>query len=156
MKELERKGKLVLASGVFDLIHPGHLAFLEKAKEAGGPNAQLLVIVARDSTVEMLKGSRPVIPEEQRRLLVERLKPVDKAVLGSERFDMASILEYYKPNIVAVGYDQNLIEAEVKRIISERSLPVEIVKIGRFGPKGLDSSSKIKRLIARISRELEG
>ena len=153
---MERKGKLVLASGVFDLIHPGHLSFLEKAKEAGGPDARLLVVVARDSTVEMLKGSKPVIPEEQRRLLVESLKPVDKAVLGSEKFDMAGVLEHYKPDIVAVGYDQNLIEAEVKRIVSERRLPVEIVKIRKFGPKGLDSSSKIKKLIARISRELEG
>ncbi|MHC1563829.1 MAG: adenylyltransferase/cytidyltransferase family protein [Candidatus Hecatellaceae archaeon] len=153
---MERKGKLVLASGVFDLIHPGHLSFLEKAKEAGGSGAQLLVVVARDSTVEMLKGSKPVIPEEQRRLLVESLKPVDKAVLGSEKFDMAGIIERYRPDIVAVGYDQNLIEAEVKRIVSERGFPVKIVKIGKFGPKGLDSSSKIKRLIARISRELEG
>jgi glycerol-3-phosphate cytidylyltransferase-like family protein len=81
---------------------------------------------------------------------------VDKAVLGSEKFDMAGIIEHYKPDIVAVGYDQNLIEAEVKRIISERGFSVKIVKIGKFGPKGLDSSSKIKRLIARISRELEG
>ena len=152
---MERKGKLVLASGVFDLIHPGHLAFLEKAKEAGGPNATLLVVVARDSTVEMLKGSRPIIPEEQRRILVEGLKPVDKAVLGNERFDMTGVLEQYKPDIVAVGYDQGLIEAEVKRIIGEKGFPIQIVKIGKFGPEGLNSSSKIKKLIARIGRELE-
>lgn len=151
-----RKGRLVLASGVFDLIHPGHLAFLEKAKEAGGPGAKLLVVVARDTTVEMLKGARPIIPEKQRKLLVEKLKPVDMAVLGSEKFDMAGILERYKPDIVAVGYDQGLIEAEVRRIISERNLPIQVVRIGRFGPRGLNSSSKIKKLIAQLSRELGG
>ena len=153
MKLGEGKRKLVLASGVFDLIHPGHVAFLRKAKEAGGPDAELLVIVARDSTVRKLKGKSPILPEEQRRALVESLKPVDRAVLGSEDLDIAGILEAYKPDIVAVGYDQDKIEAEVRKVIEEKKLPIKVVKIEKFGPEGFNSSTKIKKLVVKLSGE---
>jgi len=148
--EALKKGKTVLASGVFDLIHPGHIAFLRRAKEVGGPDAKLIVIVARDSTAEKFKGKRPVLPEEQRRYLVENLKPVDLAVLGNEAFDPEAFLEKFKPDIVAVGYDQQQVEAEVRRIIEEKGLPVQVVRIEKFGPEGFNSSSKIKKLIAKI------
>jgi len=62
--------KVVLAAGVFDLLHMGHVKFLEEAKKTGGENAELIVIVARDVTVEKRKGKRPVVPEEHRRALV--------------------------------------------------------------------------------------
>ena len=58
-----RKKKSVLASGTFDLLHFGHVKYLEEAKEAGGKNAELIVIVARDSTVKKRKGKKPVMPE---------------------------------------------------------------------------------------------
>jgi FAD synthetase len=73
---------IVLASGVFDLLHLGHVKFLEEAKQAGGKNTQLVVVIARDRTVEKAKGRRPVMPENQRRALVESLKVVDEAILG--------------------------------------------------------------------------
>ena len=59
MANKSRKKKVVLASGVFDLLHLGHVKFLEEAKKAGGPNSELVVIVARDSTVEKAKGRKP-------------------------------------------------------------------------------------------------
>jgi FAD synthetase len=152
----EGKRKLVLASGVFDLIHPGHVAFLRKAKEAGGLNAELLVVVARDSTVRKFKGKNPILPEEQRKALVESLKPVDRAVLGSEDFDIAGILEAYKPDIVAVGYDQDKIEVKVRKVVKEKKLPIKIVKIEKFGPDEFNSSTKIKKLIVKLSSEGEG
>ena len=52
MADKSGKKKIVLASGVFDLLHLGHVRFLEEAKKAGGRNAELIVIVARDRTVE--------------------------------------------------------------------------------------------------------
>ena len=69
--------KVVLASGVFDLLHLGHVRFLEEAKKSGGPGARLTVIVARDSTVQERKGARPVMPENQRCALVSSLRVVD-------------------------------------------------------------------------------
>jgi FAD synthetase len=141
------KRKIVLASGVFDLLHLGHAIFLEKAKEAVGKNAKLVVIVARDSTVEKEKGRKPIIPEDQRRALVEALKPVDVALLGYEERSYEKVIEKVKPDIIAIGYDQKKVEREIEEIIRKKSLDIEIVKIPRFGPKELASSSKIKRKI---------
>jgi cytidyltransferase-like protein len=67
--------------------------YLEEAKQAGGKNAKLVVIVARDSTAENRKGRRTVMPEDQRRALVESLKVVDEAILGYENLTWATLLK---------------------------------------------------------------
>ena len=146
-KKESKKRKIVLASGVFDLLHLGHVKFLEEAKKAGGRNAELIVIVARDSTVEKRKGKKPIMPENQRRALVESLKVVDEAILGYEEFDIGKVIEKIKPDVIVFGYDQNGMEKTVKSCIKIKGLRVKIVKIGRFREDELDSSSKIKQKI---------
>ena len=71
----------VLATGTFELLHPGHLLYLEEAKKLGD---ELFVIVGRDITVRKRKRT-PIIPEEQRLQMVSALRVVDKAMLGSEK-----------------------------------------------------------------------
>jgi FAD synthetase len=134
----------VLASGVFDLLHYGHIRFLEEAKHLVGRNSKLVVIVARDKTVIRMKGRRPVIPEDQRRALVEALEVVDEALLGYEDLDLDSVIERIKPDVIAVGYDQDEIEEITRGIVEEKGLKLRIIKVGRFGMKDLNSSSKIK------------
>lgn len=138
---------LVLASGVFDLVHYGHIRFIEEAKKLGGENSRLVVIVARDRTVERLKGRRPIIPEDQRRAVVESLKPVDEAILGYEDLSLEDTVMKVRPDIIAVGYDQHDIERQVKDLVREKELNIRVVRIGKFGQEDLDSSSKIKRKI---------
>jgi len=138
---------VVLASGAFDLLHYGHVYYLTNAKKAGGENAKLVVIVAKDKTVEKLKGNRPIIPEEQRRALVESLKVVDEAILGYENMDLLGVIEKVKPDVIALGYDEERIEKELKRLIAEKGLSIKIVRIGRFEEKGIISSSTIKKKI---------
>jgi FAD synthetase len=149
MNNLSREDgkKIVLAAGVFDLLHLGHVKFLEEAKKAGGENSELIVIVARDSTVEKRKGKKPVVPEDQRRALVEALKVVDMALLGYEEFDMEKVIEKVKPDVIAVGYDQRTIEEELRKLIRVKGLDIEIVQIGKFEIDELNSSSDIKRKI---------
>ena len=142
-----RRRKIVLASGVFDLLHLGHVRFLEEAKKAGGRNAELVVIIARDSTVEKRKGERPIMPENQRCALVESLKVVDCAILGFKDFDMGKVIEKLKPDVIAVGYDQEGVEGSLRKYIEERGLKIRIARIGKFGEDELNSSSKIKRKI---------
>ena len=149
MVDKARKRKVVLASGTFDLLHFGHVKYLEAAKKAGGENAELVVIVARDDTVEKRKGKRPVMPEDQRRALVESLKVVDEALLGYEKFDIIKVVEKIRPDIIAVGHDQDGIEREVQRAITEKNLNIQLIKIGRFGKEELNSTSKIKRKIIK-------
>jgi FAD synthetase len=146
-EEKKEKRKVVLASGVFDLLHFAHVKYLEEAKEAGGPNAELIVIVARDSTVEKRRGEKPIIPENQRVALVDSLKVVDKAILGYEDFNIEKVIEKIKPNVIAFGYDRADIEQSVEDFVKKRGLKIEVVKIGKFGEDELDSSSKIKQKI---------
>jgi len=149
----EKKGKVVLASGTFDLLHLGHVRFLEEAKKAGGKDAELVVIVARDSTVKARKGKKPVMPEDQRRALVESLKVVDEAILGLEDFSIGKVIEKIKPDVIAVGHDQDGIEREVQKAIDKEKFDVAVVRIGRFGKRELDSSSKIvSKIIESFSK----
>jgi FAD synthetase len=143
-----------MASGVFDLLHLGHVRFLEEAKKAGGPNARLIVIVARDSTVEKKKSRRPIMPENQRCALVASLRVVDEAMLGYKDFDMEKVLYKIKPDIVAVGHDSHLsgLEQAVAEVLKKKGLKIKLVKVGKFSSDELDSSSKIKKKIVEQFR----
>ena len=148
-----KKRIVVLASGVFDLLHLGHVKFLEEAKKAGGKNSELIVIIARDHTVEKTKGRKPVMPENQRRSLVESLRMVDDAVLGFENFDIGTVIEKIKPDVVALGYDQVDMEKQVREYVAEHGLAVKVVRVGKFEEDELDSSSKIRqKIVDKFSR----
>ena len=142
-----RKQRVVLASGVFDLLHLGHVRFLEDAKKAGGADAKLIVIIAKDSTVEKLKGRKPIMSEDQRRALVESLKVVDEAVLGVEGLDIGEVVKKIKPDVIALGWDQADMENEVKQYIINHNISASVVRIGKFGENTLDSSTKIRQKI---------
>jgi len=152
-RQMKKKRKIVLASGTFDLLHLGHVKYLEDAKKTGGRNAKLVVIVARDETVQKRKNLKPIMPEEHRRALVESLKVVDEAILGFEDLDILAVIEKLKPDVIAVGYDQNSIEEQVRKIVTQQELPVQIIKISKFGKDELDSSIKIKRRITQLYRK---
>ncbi len=141
----------MLATGVFDILHPGHLKFLQESKRLGGPKARLVVVVARDKTVMKRKGRRPVIPEQSRREMVAGLKPVDKAILGREEADYLGILREVKPDVVCVGYDQKDIGKVVKLIVKKEKMPIRVIQVARFGPRGLDSSTRLKARVVRTA-----
>lgn len=148
-----RKKRIVLASGVFDLLHLGHVRFLEEAKRKGGKDAELLVIIARDNTVEKIKGRKPVMSEDQRRALVESLKVVDEAVLGFEDFDIGDVITKIKPDVIALGYDQTSMEQQVREYVDKHNLDIRVFRIGKFEEDALDSSSKIRqRIVADFDR----
>ncbi len=121
------KKKVVVASGVFDILHPGHIRYLEEAKKLGD---ELVVIVATDKTAEKFKH-RPIMNQEIRRKMVEALKPVDRAVIGHED-DMFKTIEEIKPDIIALGYDQKFDENRIKEECRKRGLEVEVVRLPKF------------------------
>ena len=140
--------KVVLAGGVYDVLHLGHLAALTEAKTLGD---LLVTVVATDVTVEMLKGRRPVFPEEDRRLLVEGLKPVDKAILGYEDLGMGyeEVLMEVMPDIIAFGYDQQNLEKKVREIIDRRKLKIETVRLSRFEHEKYVSSTAARAKLSK-------
>jgi FAD synthetase len=112
--------KKVLAGGTFNIIHPGHLLFLEKAKSLGD---YLVVVVANDKTVARQKKFL-VMSAESRKKVIESLRIVDKAVIGDEKDFMKVVLKE-RPDIIALGYDQELGSLE-KQI---ESVGIKIVRI---------------------------
>jgi FAD synthetase len=121
------------------------------AKKAGGENAKLVTIVARDSTVEENKGTKPIMSENQRRALVESLKVVDEAFLGVENFDIGDVIKRVKPDVIALGYDQVEMERRVREYVESHQLDVKVVRVGKFEEDELDSSSKIRQKIVEKS-----
>jgi FAD synthetase len=103
--------------------------------------------------VKERKGKKPIMPEDQRRALVESLKVVDEAILGLEGFSIQDVIEKIKPDVIAVGHDQDGIEKEVQKAIKKEKRNIEVAKIGRFGKRELDSSSKIVRKIIESSKK---
>lgn len=116
----------VMAAGVFDLVHTGHLHYLKAAKELGD---ELVVVVARDASVRKRKHV-PITPEDMRLELVAALKPVDWAVLGHEE-DHYLTVEELKPDIIALGYDDYHRADEVAAECKRRGLSLEVVRVGK-------------------------
>jgi FAD synthetase len=142
--------KVVLAGGVYDVLHLGHLAALTEAKSLGDV---LVAVVATDITVEMLKGRKPIFPEEDRRALVEGIKPVDKAILGYEDVGMGyeQVLIDVQPDIVAFGYDQANLEKSVREIIQRHNMKIQTVRLSKFDHEKYLSSTSVKQ---KLSEEL--
>ncbi len=93
---------VVLAGGVFDIIHPGHIHTLNAAKALGDV---LVVVVATDNTAVRMKKKMPLHSQEQRQEMVRSLLMVDLCLVGQED-DIFKTVDNVRPEIIALGYDQ--------------------------------------------------
>jgi FAD synthetase len=137
----------VMTTGVFDLLHPGHIAMLEEAASLGD---ELVVVIARDESAEKEKH-RPITPEEHRRRMVEALKPVSRAVLG-HRGDYYRIVEELKPDVIALGFDQKYDEKAVEDKCASRGVKLKVVRLPHF-VGDLDGTRKIIEKVAERAGE---
>ncbi len=133
----------VMASGVFDIIHLGHLHYLKESKKLGD---ELIVVVATDDTVRKFKHE-PINAETIRVELVNELKPVDKAVLGHEG-DIYQIVEELKPEIITLGYDQQFDSQKIRDELEKRGLDVEVVEISRLAHDLTGTRKIIRKIIS--------
>ena len=99
--------KKVFVSGCFDLLHSGHVAFLEEASKYG----DLYVALGSDKTVYELKGRPPINNEEERLYMIQSLRFVKQAFIsrGSGMLDFMQVFEEVKPDIFVVNEDGNLL-----------------------------------------------
>lgn len=134
----------VMAVGVFDLLHAGHLHYLEQAKQLGD---YLTVVVAHDETVRRRKHE-PVTGHDLRRRMVEGLKPVDEAIVGNHPdVSIFEILPQVKPDVIALGYDQDHAESSIKVALEKRGFTE--IKVTRV--EGLyDDLDGTRKIISRI------
>lgn len=134
----------VLATGTFDILHPGHLLYLSEAKALGD---ELYVIVARDSMIK--HKPKPIVPEGQRLAMVQALRMVNKAMLGSET-DMFEPLREIKPDIIALGKNQFFNEKELEKQLKSHGINAKVVRIQSFEQcEFCSSASIIRRIIER-------
>ncbi|MEM4311612.1 MAG: adenylyltransferase/cytidyltransferase family protein [Nitrososphaerales archaeon] len=117
--------KVILAGGVFDIIHPGHIYTLNHAKNLGDI---LIVSVARDSTVRKMKGREPLHNEKERLKLVSSLKMVDLALLGSEKDIFETVIKV-KPDVIVLGYDQRHNERELIARGKKENLDFQVIRL---------------------------
>ena len=121
----------VMATGVFDLLHPGHIDFLKQAKSEGD---YLIVVIARDDTVEQEKGKTPSWDQEKRKSEIEHLGITDKVVIGNPG-DKLKIVEEEKQDIICLGYDQEYDEDKMKEALTKRGVSVTIKRMNAYLPE---------------------
>ena len=149
----------ICAFGTFDLIHIGHVLFLENVKlavkERFYPDKKiadlmLTVIVARDSSVKQIKKKEPVFPENHRLKIISAIKFVDRSLLGNESGSKFDILEQVPIDVIVLGYDQWVSEKQLLEEKERRKLPFKILRLPHFGSE-LDSSTSVKKAINSTS-----
>lgn len=128
----------VLATGVFNILHPGHLLFLEEAKKLGD---ELVVIVSSDKIAGKLKKGF-ILPQDQRARMAGALKPVDKVFIGDES-DTMKLLPVIQPDVIALGHDQKINEELLQDKLALLGLRTKIVRIKEKLSCELVSSSEI-------------
>ena len=129
--------KTILVFGAFDGLHDGHRFFL---KEAGKLGQKLIASVATDEVIAGLKNHAPKQHLEERLQTLEASGLVDLAVAGDKQIGNWSAVRVWKPNVVAVGYDQTRLAEKLREFIEKENLPIEIITIAAHEPSRLHSS----------------
>ncbi len=135
----------VMASGVFDIIHPGHISYLQQARSYGD---ELIVVVACDDTVRRRKHE-PITPDYMRAKIVENLKPVDKAIVGTNTGDFFDTVRSVDPDIIVLGFDQNFDEKDLEKKLADRGLGK--VKVKRANETA-DDLNATRRIVEKIKK----
>lgn len=111
--------------GTFDILHRGHENYFKQAKEYGD---YLVVVVARDVNVKSSKGDWPMYGERRRLRRLMENETVDKTLLGHS-YDKLRVVEEERPDVICLGYDQEVDEKELLGELSERGLEVVIKRM---------------------------
>jgi len=144
----------VLVFGVFDLLHPGHLAFLRTAQKFGG---ELIIVVARDRVVQRIKKRLPRESQLVRLANIKKILGVTRAILGDERAGAYTAIKRYHPHVIALGYDQNELLRDLEKRIKRGVLPsaqlvqLESYESHRFKSSKFDVHGK-KEKVDKMSR----
>jgi FAD synthetase len=140
--------------GTFDIIHPSHLRFLLEARNAVDcQECELVVIVARDSSIQRIKGHKSIFHEDERLKLVSGLRIVDFARLGNEGKDHYEVILEVNPDFIVLGYDQVRNDQPLRDFIQNHNLGAEIARLPKFESGDLTSSSEVREKVLEIIYE---
>ncbi|MFZ2803888.1 MAG: adenylyltransferase/cytidyltransferase family protein [Patescibacteria group bacterium] len=128
--------KIAMCFGTFDGLHAGHEDYFRQAKELAD---ELVVIVARDTTVVDVKGDLPSMNEDARLHAVQEHPLVDEARLGYTD-DKYKVLEEIQPDVICLGYDQEAFTENLDTELARRGLSATIHRCHSFYPESYKSS----------------
>lgn len=131
--------------GSFDFLHAGHFHFFNFAKSKGD---KVVAVVARDENIAKIKGSQPFHSEDDRKKMLSQIKCIDKVYLG-DTSDVYKIIKKVKPDIIALGYDQNVFVDDLAMFIKDNKLITKIVR-GKSYKADIYKSSKIKKYLSTL------
>lgn len=129
--------------GTFDHFHAGHEAYLKQAKALGDT---LIVVVARDKTVKKIKSRLPFFGERERVKTIKKTGIADKIVLGENENKYKVILRF-KPDIIALGYDQFVFTFGLAKFLIDNSIDAKIVRMNPYKP-AVYKTSLIRKALA--------
>ncbi len=122
----------ILVFGTFDGIHEGHRRMLREAKALGD---YLIVAVAPDAIVEKLKGTMPWHSMQTRIAILKKEHIADDVVLADDRLHSWKIIKKYKPQVIALGYDQHELKAALKEYLDMAYPDIETEAGWQSNPK---------------------
>jgi len=128
-----------MAFGTFDIYHLGHKSYLRQAKKIGD---YLIVVVARDKTVLRIKKKEVRNNEKARKQILKNSNLANEVVLGKLK-DKYAIIKRYKPDVIALGYDQKVDLTELRNKLKEFKIKTKIIRLKAYKPE-IYKSSKLK------------
>lgn len=126
----KEKQKIIMVFGTFDGLHLGHLDFFRQARKLAS-KPFLVVSVARDKNVKIIKKSSPILGEKKRSALVGKSNLVDQVVLAGLNNHLPHILKI-RPDIIALGYDQKNYVKNLKKDLQNNGLIVKIIRLKAY------------------------
>ena len=129
--------KKVMVFGVFDGVHDGHRALFKEARHYGN---YLIIAVAQDYVVEYLKGRLPKLGFGERVDELRKEKLVDKVVMGDTELGSYEVVLKHRPEIIAIGYDQEAFRKNLEENLKKFDWKPEIKIIPPYEPKKYHSS----------------
>lgn len=129
--------KKVLLFGTFDGVHAGHRDLFAQAKKLGD---EVMIVVARDQTVERVKSRRPNNSEDVRLQEVLQQKEVDHARLGVIEGDKYAVIGEYAPDVILLGYDQEVFTEKIAEVVDTYKLDTQIIRAQAYHPEKYKSS----------------
>jgi FAD synthetase len=138
---------VAIAQGTFDILHPGHIHYLEEASRTAD---RLHVIVARSENVT--HKPKPIVPDRQRRDVVAALSVVDEAHLGHPE-DIFVPIEEIRPDVIVLGYDQHHDADAIRAALRDRGLDCAVERASARDSRYEEELLSTGRIVERILDE---
>lgn len=138
--------KTVLLFGTFDILHVGHLNVFKQARKLG---ERVVVVVGRDANIKKIKGQAPINSEKDRVELLKHIDLIDEAVLGAKD-KVYELIRKIKPDVIALGYDQQAYTDKLPAKLAEFKLSPKIVRLKPHRATSKKSSKLKAQLLKNI------